>query len=160
MTDKKSGESRRKLLKSIATGSGVIVAGKSLPENWTKPVVDTVMLPAHAQTTTPTPPTPPTLLATCNPADGSNVADPDTVTSMDLSATAPYPAEVLVQRICNGTPVVTFSPINLNSGEVQQFTISANIACGSASSGDTFGLRATRQDDNFVLECTWTYLAT
>jgi hypothetical protein len=50
MTDKKSNESRRKLLKSIAAGSGAVIAGKSLPENWTRPVVDSVMLPAHAQT--------------------------------------------------------------------------------------------------------------
>ena len=50
MTDKKSNESRRKLLKSIAAGSGAIVAGKSLPENWSRPVVDSVMLPVHAQT--------------------------------------------------------------------------------------------------------------
>jgi hypothetical protein len=50
MTDKKSNESRRKLLKSIAAGGGAVIAGKSLPENWTKPVVDSVMLPAHAQT--------------------------------------------------------------------------------------------------------------
>jgi len=50
MTDKKSSESRRKLLKSIAAGSGAIVAGKSLPESWTRPVVDSVMLPAHAET--------------------------------------------------------------------------------------------------------------
>ena len=50
MTDKKSSESRRKLLKSIAAGSGAVVAGKSLPESWTTPVVDSVMLPAHAQT--------------------------------------------------------------------------------------------------------------
>jgi hypothetical protein len=50
MTDKKSNESRRKLLKSIAVGSGAIMSGKSLPENWTRPVVNTVMLPAHAQT--------------------------------------------------------------------------------------------------------------
>jgi hypothetical protein len=49
MTDKKSSESRRKLLKSIATGGGAVIAGKSLPENWTRPVVDSVMLPAHAQ---------------------------------------------------------------------------------------------------------------
>jgi len=49
MTDKESSESRRKLLKSIAAGSGAIVAGKSLPENWIRPVVDSVMLPAHAQ---------------------------------------------------------------------------------------------------------------
>ena len=45
-----SDQSRRKLLKSIATGSGAIVAGKSLPESWSKPVVDSVLLPVHAQT--------------------------------------------------------------------------------------------------------------
>ena len=50
MTDNKSSENRRKLLKSIAAGSGAIVAGKSLPENWARPVVDSVILPAHAQT--------------------------------------------------------------------------------------------------------------
>ena len=62
MTDKKSNESRRKLLKSIAAGSGAIVAGKSLPEKWSRPVVDSVLLPAHAQTS-PTPPadTPPAI---------------------------------------------------------------------------------------------------
>jgi len=50
MTNKKSGDDRRKLLKSIVAGSGVIVAGKSIPKNWSRPVVDSVMLPAHAQT--------------------------------------------------------------------------------------------------------------
>ena len=45
-----SDKSRRKLLKSIALGSGAVVAGKSLPESWSRPVVDSVMLPAHAQT--------------------------------------------------------------------------------------------------------------
>ncbi len=50
MTNKKSNGSRRKLLKSIATGSGAIVAGKSLPESWSNPVVDSIVLPAHAQT--------------------------------------------------------------------------------------------------------------
>ncbi len=51
MTDKKSNDSRRKLLKSIAAGSGAIIAGKSLPESWARPVVDSVILPTHAQTT-------------------------------------------------------------------------------------------------------------
>ena len=58
MKDKKSSDSRRKLLKSIAAGSGAIVAGKSLPESWSRPVVDSVMLPAHAQTS-PTDPSAP-----------------------------------------------------------------------------------------------------
>jgi len=51
--------SRRKILKSIAAGSGAIIAGKSLPDKWVSPVVDSVILPAHAQTS----PTPPTLYA-------------------------------------------------------------------------------------------------
>jgi hypothetical protein len=50
MTNKKSSESRRKLLKSIAAGGGAVIAGKSLPENRTKPGVGSVMLPAHAET--------------------------------------------------------------------------------------------------------------
>ena len=44
-----SNKSRRKLLKSIAIGSGAVITGKSLPEKWARPVVDSVLLPAHAQ---------------------------------------------------------------------------------------------------------------
>jgi hypothetical protein len=50
MTDNKSSENRRKLLKTIAAGSGAVIAGKNLPENWARPVVDSVLLPAHAIT--------------------------------------------------------------------------------------------------------------
>ncbi len=55
MSEKESTDSRRKLLKFIAVGSGVVVAGKSLSGNWTKLIVDTVVLPAHAEST-PIPP--------------------------------------------------------------------------------------------------------
>ncbi len=50
-SNKKSNDCRRKLLKSMAAGSGAIVAGKSLPESWTKPVIDSIVLPAHAALT-------------------------------------------------------------------------------------------------------------
>jgi len=53
MKKRNSDESRRKILKSIAAGSGAIVAGKTLPENWARPVVDSVILPSHAQTSCP-----------------------------------------------------------------------------------------------------------
>jgi len=46
MSDKR----RRKLLKSIAAGSGAVITGKTLPELWTRPIVDSVALPAHATT--------------------------------------------------------------------------------------------------------------
>jgi hypothetical protein len=42
--------SRRKLLKTILAGSGTLAAGKTLPETWSHPVVESMLLPAHAQT--------------------------------------------------------------------------------------------------------------
>ena len=53
MPDNKPNEACRKVIKSIAAG-GAIVAGKSLPEEWCKPVVDYVFLPVHAQKSPPT----------------------------------------------------------------------------------------------------------
>lgn len=58
-----SESSRRKLLKSIAAGSSAVVAGKALPERWSKPVVDAVLLPAHAETTDETGSQPTTTVA-------------------------------------------------------------------------------------------------
>ena len=40
---------RRKLIKSLAAGS---IVGVSLPEKWSQPIINSVLLPAHAQTTT------------------------------------------------------------------------------------------------------------
>ena len=42
---------RRKTLKALGVASGVTVTGASIPSTWTKPVVESVALPAHAQTT-------------------------------------------------------------------------------------------------------------
>ncbi len=44
--DKK--KARRKLLKSAAVGGGVIGTLKAAPENWTKPVIGSLVLPSHA----------------------------------------------------------------------------------------------------------------
>ena len=53
MAEPKLTKSRRKLLKSIALGGGAIAVGKTLPQSWTRPVVESVMLPAHAQASVP-----------------------------------------------------------------------------------------------------------
>ncbi|GMR05890.1 MAG: hypothetical protein BMS9Abin25_0467 [Gammaproteobacteria bacterium] len=42
-------KNRRRALGAMAAG-GAVVMGKNAPENWIKPVVDHVTLPAHAQT--------------------------------------------------------------------------------------------------------------
>lgn len=43
------GKSRRKLLTAMMTG-GAVAGAAGLPKKWTSPVVDSVLLPAHAQT--------------------------------------------------------------------------------------------------------------
>jgi hypothetical protein len=43
--------SRRKLLKTLVTGGGAVVAAKTLPSEWTRPIVDRIILPVHAQST-------------------------------------------------------------------------------------------------------------
>jgi len=40
--------SRRKLLKGLGGTSGALLAGGALPQQWTRPVVEAVFLPAHA----------------------------------------------------------------------------------------------------------------
>lgn len=42
---------RRRLLKVLAAGGGIVAAGQALPGKWQKPVVDVGLLPVHAQTT-------------------------------------------------------------------------------------------------------------
>ncbi|MCP3908768.1 MAG: hypothetical protein GY712_12215, partial [Oceanicoccus sp.] len=96
MTDKKSPDSRRKLLKSIAAGSGAVVAGKTLPESWSKPVIDSVMLPAHAETTDGSGDLP---ITTCPP-----VTIPDSVVNCrdaDINRAAYY----VIDDVSNECPV-------------------------------------------------------
>jgi len=106
MTDKKSSESRRTLLKSIAAGSGAIVAGKSLPDSWTKPVVDSVMLPAHAQTS-------------CQAIDDTYTLDPG-----EPGASVPAPG-VLGNDSCT-TVVRNTNAVVIQNGPVLSLTVNAD----------------------------------
>ena len=74
MTDQKSNKSRRRLLKSLAAGSGAVVAGKSLPESWARPVINSVLLPAHATTTDVTASSGPEITTTAAPEETTNTA--------------------------------------------------------------------------------------
>jgi hypothetical protein len=47
---KKTTNTRRRLLKSIMVGGGLATTSHTIPQRWSRPVVDTVVLPAHAQT--------------------------------------------------------------------------------------------------------------
>jgi len=47
-----SSEKRRDALRRILVGGGVVSAGSIVPETWTSTVLKSVVLPAHAQTST------------------------------------------------------------------------------------------------------------
>lgn len=47
--DKKA-TARRNLLKALVAGGGAFAMGKTVPQSWVKPMVKSVVLPAHAQT--------------------------------------------------------------------------------------------------------------
>ncbi|MDH3378768.1 MAG: hypothetical protein OEQ39_17730 [Gammaproteobacteria bacterium] len=51
--DKKYTNSRRRALKSMMAGGAAATGAGLLQKEWAKPVVDSVVLPAHAQTTEP-----------------------------------------------------------------------------------------------------------
>lgn len=48
-----SGAPARRRLLQILLGVGVITSGRMLPDQWVKPVVESITLPAHAQTSPP-----------------------------------------------------------------------------------------------------------
>ncbi|HED12748.1 MAG TPA: hypothetical protein ENI62_03705 [Gammaproteobacteria bacterium] len=53
--DREQRQSRRRSLRALLAGSGIIAgAGATLPK-WQKPVIDSIILPSHAQTSTKLP---------------------------------------------------------------------------------------------------------
>jgi len=46
-------QGRRRILKSLAIGGGVAATGKVVPEEWKKPLVETVVIPGHALGSSP-----------------------------------------------------------------------------------------------------------
>ena len=68
----KTPEERRKALKKILAGTGAVTVAAAAPEKWTRPVVHSVVLPAHAQTSTDPTPTIPLNFSDSSSINGSN----------------------------------------------------------------------------------------
>ncbi len=47
------GQARRRLLLTLAATGGAFAAANVLPRQWTRPIIDTIVVPAHAQATGP-----------------------------------------------------------------------------------------------------------
>ena len=44
-------EQKRKTVRRLLVGSGIVAGGQALPEKWVTPTLHATVLPAHAQTT-------------------------------------------------------------------------------------------------------------
>jgi len=128
-------ENRRKLLKSIAAGSGAVIAGKSLPESWSKPVVDSVMLPAHAQTS-PSPCTPCLVAALYGEGSGCSGITVDVAIDGTVTVDTPSldsPQTDTVDPCAGGAFSVTGNTGGGGSGGGTE-TISGTVECGAQTS--------------------------
>ena len=50
-TEQGKNKARRTILKTLVTGGSALTAAKVTPDQWIKPVVESVIIPSHAQTT-------------------------------------------------------------------------------------------------------------
>ncbi|MGH1542669.1 MAG: hypothetical protein ACRBHB_19775 [Arenicella sp.] len=73
-------KARRKVLTTFAIGGGVVAASQA-PHKWVKPVLNSVILPAHAQTSV----TAPSVNQTFNTVGAASFTVPDGITSLQIS---------------------------------------------------------------------------
>lgn len=122
----RSKQSRRKALKSMVAGSGAVIAGKSLPEEWAKPMVDSVLLPAHAQTS---PPSPPSLACSVS----GNVQGTFTVSDTITNGTYPFPGTYNEYGVDVG--IITVTPqLSVTSGITDAFNLTVVASTATAGS--------------------------
>ena len=166
-----SNESRRKLLKSIAAGSGAVVAGKSLPESWHRPIVESVVLPAHALTSGEAPVSPPASPPISPPTAGCTGGTPTPSTDLPFNVAplfeitiTPAPTtdyQVEGFYICNGTRIpglgflITVSVATNGVVTGSLLEASATVVSGACGIGSTYGLELEYLSA-VVGSCSWT----
>lgn len=120
---------RRTALKKILAGGGVAAAG-SLPAKWTKPVVDAVVLPAHAVASGPT-----HFRDTVTPLSNDIVdASPSSLNRViDTLIPTAYAAETYGPAADNGPPEFSLD-LCIDVPDGQHFTVTAEVS----DEGDPF----------------------
>lgn len=48
--EKADPQGRRQAIKTVLAGGGIAATALALPKEWTKPIVESIVVPAHAQT--------------------------------------------------------------------------------------------------------------
>lgn len=133
---------RRRLLGALTFAGGTLAA-KGLPERWTRPAVEAVVLPAHAQMSPDqmSPDTNAGIQFTCSVQGSSSIAVGDTGTILMRISPAPGPGiPIQAMGTCNGTVLfdvtVTF---DFSTGEA---TTTVTVP-GVCSAGDTLVVELT-----------------
>ena len=137
----------KKNRRNLLTGMAI-----TLPTIWAKPVVHTVILPAHAATS------PDTSEDTgCSTLGCIGEVPEGTPIPIDVEIRADFtvpeggPIRVTFVTLCNGTVVDGPFSINVTTGFFDVGNIPQNVGCTSG----IFSFRATRQDDGCTAECSW-----
>ena len=115
--------SKRKHFKKLVLGAGTIAIGiKLFPETWTKPVINSVMLPVHAQTTdVPVPTDPPGPVGICSIVGPEEVKfnpeslTPDPAIDFTITNTGPIDLSNLTATAVYGGDATGTPSVNLNS---------------------------------------------
>ena len=126
-----SEQNRRKLLKSIALGSGTLATAKLLPQGWQKPIVDTVVLPAHAEASPPEPCTP--CLDAATYCEGQGQGSPQISVAADGTVTATLRVGVGMDTVdpCTGGSYEIIISAPQGPGTI---SVTGTIPCGVTDS--------------------------
>ena len=129
---------RRKLLVGLTGG----IAGISqIPAQWSKPIVDTVLLPAHAQTST----------TTVAPTTAAPATTPAPVTTPAPTTPAPCPTPVLdANNVTTSTNLVLTDPSGQTSGGMAKTQIT-NTSTVAISLSNSLSVVPSVQGVNFNL---------
>lgn len=79
---------RRRVLKGLAAGTGIAVWHSALPERWITPIIESISLPAHAQTSAPV-----AAIPQCTNLLMRQVTGDSFDTNLTVSASGQFPAE-------------------------------------------------------------------
>jgi len=141
-------ESRRKLLKSLAAGGGVATTLVALPERWTRPVVDAVLIPAHAQTS-----------IACNPSDLVEQILPiigATLTTTATTVTGPITVPRTDNTFSGSGEVAAVCPGGSEPGTLFVTEFSGTIAANTSATANITGYLVC----GGVTVCTLSYVLT
>ncbi len=108
-------EERRRLLKTLIAGGAAATAATALPRTWTKPLVDAVIVPVHAQSSAPSFVQTASIAYTITGPEGFS----STVTPANTPRTHIFDSNLLSEHNYAFTPTFT-----VNSGTTGNFDLS------------------------------------